>query len=403
MPIDPAKLRLWWWRRQGLDGSLNGQGAAEILARIGWARSVGGAGPYLALFARAGLSRAAIDQALARREIHELPAARGCTYIVPAGDYGLALAVGERFVAAEQALALKLGVTEAELDRLADRVVGALGAGPLDIEAIKEATGDAVRNLGEAGRKKGITTTLPVTLGMLEAKGFVRRIPINGRIDQLRYFYALWPQNPRAAAALEPEAASLQLAQRFFRWIGPARIAELQWFTGLGAKTCRELAQSLRLVSLASDGDLLILPEDIDAFTTLSETAEPSYALVSMIDPLLATRRKVDELIDAVDVGFGLDAGNRTAPGAADELLSHPILDRGRIIGYWAYDPDAAELVWAGFAGDDAALREAVAATEAFARDQLGDVRSFSLDSPKSRVPKLAALRQLAAPGAARL
>lgn len=403
MPIDPARLRLWWWRRQGLDGSLHGRGPAEILARIGWARSVGGAGPYLALFARAGLGRAAIDQALARCEIHELPAARGCTYIVPAADYGLALAVGERFVAAEQAVALKLGVTEAELDRLSDRVVAALGAGPLDIEAIKAAAGDAVRNLGEAGRKKGVTTTLPVALGMLEAKGLVRRIPINGRIDQQRYFYGLWPQNPRQAAALEPEVAALQLAQRFFRWIGPARLAELQWFTGFGAKACRELVQKLGLVPVAGDSDFLILPEDLEACTTLSAAAEPAYALVSMIDPLLATRRKVDELIDAADIGFGLEAGPRTAPGAADELLSHPILDRGRIIGYWAYDPDAAELVWAGFGADDPALQAVVTATEAFARDQLGDVRSFSLDSPKSRAPKLAALRSLAAARTTRL
>jgi hypothetical protein len=403
MSIDPARLRLWWWRRQGLDGSLRGQSAAEILARIGWARSVGGAGPYLALFARAGLSRAAIDQALARCEIHELPAARGCTYIVPAADYGLALAVGERFVAVEQALALKLGVTEAELDRLSDRVVAALSAGPLDIEAIKAAAGDAVRNLGEAGRKKGVTTTLPVALGMLEARGLVRRIPINGRIDQQRYFYALWPQNPRIAAPLEPEAAALQLAQRFFCWIGPARLAELQWFTGLGAKACRELAQRLGLVSIPSDGEFLILPEDLEGFTKQSETVAPSYALVSMIDPLLATRRKVDELIDAVDIGFGLDAGNRTAPGVADELFSHPILDRGRIVGYWAYDPDVAALIWAGFGVDGAALRAAVAATEGFARDQLGDVRSFSLDSPRSRAPKLATLRRLAATRTTRL
>ena len=39
-------------------------------------------------------------------------------------------------------------------------------------------------------------------------------------------------------------------------------------------------------------------------------------------------------------------------------------------------------------------MKKAVAEMEAFARDQLGDVRSFSLDSPESRKPKVVALRQ---------
>jgi len=33
--------------------------------------------------------------------------------------------------------------------------------------------------------------------------------------------------------------------------------------------------------------------------------------------------------------------------------------------------------------------------TERFVRDQLGDARSFSLDSPESRAPRIAALREL--------
>jgi hypothetical protein len=44
----------------------------------------------------------------------------------------------------------------------------------------------------------------------------------------------------------------------------------------------------------------------------------------------------------------------------------------------------------------DDALRAAVARVEEFARDQLGDVRSFSLDSPASRGPRVAALRAAA-------
>src|SRR5512137_1353309 len=95
--MDETKTRAWWWQRQGLDGSLAGRSAADVLDRAGWARSVGGANPYLTLFARAGLGRAAVDAAVAALDIHELPGARGCTYVLPAKDFALALKVGQAF------------------------------------------------------------------------------------------------------------------------------------------------------------------------------------------------------------------------------------------------------------------------------------------------------------------
>jgi len=92
-----ARLRAWWFHRQGLDGSLLGKAPAEILAQCGWSRSVGGVGPYLTLFSRGRTSREAADAAVAGLEIHELPTARGCTYVVPASDFALGLTVGRDF------------------------------------------------------------------------------------------------------------------------------------------------------------------------------------------------------------------------------------------------------------------------------------------------------------------
>ena len=43
-----------------------------------------------------------------------------------------------------------------------------------------------------------------------------------------------------------------------------------------------------------------------------------------------------------------------------------------------------------------AALRDAIVRTEAFVRDDLGDARSFSLDSPESRGPRIAAIERAA-------
>src|SRR5262245_20556884 len=122
--MDQTKLRAWWWQRQGLDGSLGGKKPAAILETSGWARSVGGVGPYLGLYSRGGIGREAADAAVANLEIHELPSARGCTYVLPAGDFALGLKVGEGFDG-DMRVALKLGVTEKEINRLCEAVLKA--------------------------------------------------------------------------------------------------------------------------------------------------------------------------------------------------------------------------------------------------------------------------------------
>src|ERR1039457_1961885 len=111
------KLRAWWWTRQGLDGSLEGKSPREALLRAGWSRSVGGASPYIAVFSRTGATRAVTDKAAADAEIHELPTARGCTYVLPRDEYAIGLSVARGFCDdAEVTLAKRfLGVTEEEV------------------------------------------------------------------------------------------------------------------------------------------------------------------------------------------------------------------------------------------------------------------------------------------------
>src|SRR6476620_4284693 len=140
--MNEARLRAWWFHRQGLDGSLRGKTPAEVLERSGWSRSVGGVGPYITLFSRAGTTREDADAAAATRQIHELPTARGCTYVLPASDFALGLTVGREF-SGDMKQALKLGVTEKEIDKLCDGIVMALSKGALDPDGIREATGNA--------------------------------------------------------------------------------------------------------------------------------------------------------------------------------------------------------------------------------------------------------------------
>jgi len=392
-----SKLRAWWSHRQGLDGSMRGKSPAWILERCGWSRSVGGVGPYLTLFSRGGTSREMADQAAAQLEIHELPTARGCTYVLPSSDFALGLTVGRNY-SGDMKTALKLGVTEKEVDRLCDAVVKALEQGALDPDSIREATGKASRSLGEEGKQKGLTTTLPLALGRLQTEGRIRRVPINGRFDQQRYAYVNWRPNPLASYPESLEAAFSELARRFFRWVGPATLGEFQWFAGLGVKTTKQAVDSFGLVPIEPGSDRLLLPDDVAAFRELEVPTTPEYALVSSLDPIAANRREMQSLIDDEDRERPVVIDATSTPmGGLTDLPSHAILDRGRIIGLWEFDPAAGSIVWATFGRrKDKALAAAVEETEAFVRAQLGDARSFSLDSPKSRVSRLESLRALA-------
>src|SRR5689334_22904785 len=282
--MSTAKLRAWWFHRQGLDGSVRAARPAEVLERAGWARSVGGVNPYLTLFARARTTREAADAAAAQLEIHELPAARGCTYVLPARDFALGLKVGEEAAAAPMRVAVKLGVTEKEIDKLEHAVLDALSGGDvLDPDAIRDATGKASRSLGEEGKKKGVTTTLPLALGRLQARGEIRRVPVNGRLDQQRYKYVRWSPSPLAKYGKSLGEAYTELARRYFRWVGPATLAEFQWFSALGVKAAKEVVAPLDLVPV---DDRLLLPDDVAAFNDFEPPDAPCYALVSSLDAI---------------------------------------------------------------------------------------------------------------------
>ncbi len=397
--MNDVKLRAWWWHRQGLDGSLRNEAPARILERSGWARSVGGVGPYLTLFSRAGTSREAADTAVAKLEIHELPTARGCTYVLPGRDFALGLRVGQEFGGGEMRTAAKLGVTEKEIDNLCDAVVAALGknGGPLDPEGIREATGKAWRSLGDEGKKKGVTTTLPIALGRLQAQGEIRRVPANGRLDQQRYSYVRWNPNPLASETGSTEESYTELARLFFRWVGPATMKELQWFTALGVKASKQAVEPLGLVPAEDGSDRLMLPDDVASFDTYESPDEPRYSLVSSLDAISATRRDVQTLLDAKDRDRQAltESGVRPMSTLVD-LPAHAIIDRGRLVGLWEYDVQSSSIVWGTFGiRKSKSLQSAVEETEAFVRDQLGDARSFSLDSPKSRVERIDAIRRM--------
>ncbi len=397
--MDARKLAVYWWRKQGLDGSALGKSPQEVLERSGWARSVGGANPYITLFSRARTSKAAAEQATVDLQIHELPSARGCTYSLPASDFALGLRVGEPANGnPDLILARKISdFDEKELEKLCEKVESTLEGGPLDPKQIKDKIGDAVRNFGDEGKKRGLTTSLPIALGVLQTQGRIRRIPADGRLDQQRFKYALWRPSPLAGDKRTRDQAMTDLARRYFDWTGVASIAHFQWFSGLSQTTAKVAIAPLGLEPLEPGSDLLTLPSQRTEIEATVVPSQPYYNLVTSLDSLFLLRRDLMPHIAPEDGGreWPGEKGMQQAGSSLFDLPCNAIVDRGYIVGVWEYDPNANELVWATFRSPDSALLEEIKTTEAFIREELGDCRSFSLDSPSSRAPKIELIRRM--------
>jgi len=138
-----------------------------------------------------------------------------------------------------------------------------------------------------------------------------------------------------------------------------------------------------------------MLSGDREKFEVFKVPKAAHYALVSSIDGLSLLRRDLSSVADAADLKRPFFAGAHG--GTVPDLPSHGIFDRGRLVGLWEYDPAEESIAWTSFIPKNKDLEKAVARTEEYVRTQLGDARSFSLDSPKSRVPRIEALRRAAA------
>ncbi len=394
MDVTERKLRAWHWHVQGLDGGLRDHSPSRILSAAGWARSVGGACVYLSLFSRGGHGRAAVDAAAADRAIYELPSVRGCVYAMADADAALALAACRPFKDPEIRIARRLGVTEEEQDRLCAAIMEALASGPQDPTTLRKAVRRQVRNLGEEGKKKGLSTTLPFALGLLQAHGRVRRIAANGRLDSQRYLYERWEDAPSTETEPGGQPVHTEIARRYFEWAAPATLAEFRWFSGLGAKAARAAITPIGLLPLKSDDDRLLSRPQQLRLQDFEPASGPDIKLLSSLDSLFLLRRDLDGMVAAEDRQHPL---LQHAARGLTNLPHHPIVDGGRLIGFWEYDPAEGAITWATFGKPADPVREAVSETETFIREDLGDARAYSLDTPKRRAKRISALSRFAA------
>jgi len=265
----------------------------------------------------------------------------------------------------------------------------ALAKEPLDARSLSAIV--SPRHLGEAGKKKGMTTTAGLGLSRLQTAGRIRRVPQGGRLDTERFQYTLWEDGPRPGDLHEEQLAH-ELAEKYFSWIGPATEKEFREFTGLTAKLSKLATEEL--VSCPGHPTMLMRPDDVDAFEAVERT-EGRVVLLSSIDTWIHARRDLPSLLDPADAERTLPYGSQlTGANTLKDIDSHPIVMDGVVVGMWEFDHEAQSIAaWTW--RPCTAVTRAVEETERWIAEELGDFRSFSLDSPKSRVPRIELLRSL--------
>jgi hypothetical protein len=313
--------------------------------------SAGGTGPYLSLKARLpGLRRQEVDDVVFRRlELFEVPCVRSSTMLVPRADLAVALAAGRRaFVEWEKKLA-KLGVARKELETLAARVVTALGGGTLSADQLRrDVPSKLIRDLGDAGKQLGFATTLPVALRLLQLDGRVIRLAQERRLDGKLHFY----RAAESDAGPPPADLDRALAERFVTWSGSTHVDDFAWWAGIGKRVAKAALEGL------------------EAGTPTAALATDGVALLPFRDNHFALRH-----------------------GTTPEPHHNTIVAGGALAGLWEYDREGECVVWRCEGKPPRGLEAAIAATEEFIREELGDHRFYAVDHPAARAKRIAELR----------
>ena len=336
-----------WFDRQFPPGKLT---VPDVIRRTGWLHTAGGTGPYLSLRARIpNVTRQHIDDLVYRKlEVLELPCVRESTMLVPPEDAAVALAAGRR---AMMTRLKKLSVDAEQVDALAERIVKTLGDGTRSADQLRsEIPPKLITDLGEAGKKLGFTSTLPVALRLLQAQGRVIRLGEEMRLDAKRYFYRRWPASLRLED--EPDDLDGELAKRFLNWAAPATVDDFAFFAGIGktaAKKALSVGQAILPVRSPAKG-VMLLP---------------------FRDNYFELHRDWDEVA----------------------RRHNTIVLDGELRGIWEYDPDAEKIVWRTFQ-KTRGVEAAVAGTETFIREELGDHQFYAFDHGKTREVRLASVKE---------
>jgi hypothetical protein len=394
-----AQARALWWHKQALAGS-DRRPLAALIGDSGWLRTLGGADAYLAARARRPtLQRAELDAVIAAGELCVRPAVRGCIYLVPASAVPdlLALNAEDWRRQTEKDLA-KIGKTMKVVEALAPGVLAAL-TGPMTTDALRKAMPGDIPSFGDAGKKVGLSSPLPLALRLLEFAGKIERTLDGGRLDTERY---LWRKTTGKlpAPARDHEGRIARVVDAFLGFAGPATLAQLSAWSGHPQRELKAAIARLDAAEVEVEGmgaaylrraDLAAKPPPPrgTALLALEDNYLNNHGVAVVTDP----RHHAFE----VDLWGG--TGKAAPLGKANHMLSRSIVVDGLIAGFWEVDPRSEGAAWHTFEPAPAplarALDELTATTARFLLDELGHARVFTLDTMddvQSRADRIAQL-----------
>jgi hypothetical protein len=364
-----------WFSRQLLSGG--GASIADVISRTGWIHTAGGTGPYLSLRERlATLRRQHVDDAVYRRfDVVEVPAVRDSTMLVPRADLSVALAAGRRSFDERLTKLIKAtGGTSKELQTLAERILKMLQQGVRSSDALRaEMPSRYVRELGDAGKRLGFASTVPVALRMLQTRGQVLRLAEGHRLDARRYFYRLWPES--LPIDVTPGDLDHALAERFISWAAPASADDFAAWAGISKTVAKRVFA------------------DLPRPSEVSRPRTKGVLLLPFRDNYFGLHRGLTDLVDEPKGIRLLDHSNKPAPIEKLESLHHnAIIADGALVGIWEYDRTEERIVWKTFR-TVRGVEKAITATEEFIREELGDHKYYAFDQGRTRETRLQVVR----------
>jgi hypothetical protein len=265
---------------------------------------------------------------------------------------------------------------------------------------------EALRSFGEAGKKVGISSPLPVALRELEFRAEIERHPLGGRLDTERYEWGLAPKVKTKVPA--DRSGRLQaVAHHFFEFFGPATQKELATWVGISQRDAKAAMAKLPLVDVEVEGrpDVAFILEDDRPGLTEAPPPERGFSFLPFEDNLLTVYGGPGVLADAAHHSHPVKAWGSSKPttlGEARHVAERPLLRGHRLVGFWEYDLDADEVVTGTLEElPGAAKKELTEARESladFIRNELGHAKSFSLDTEDKVRARAAAVTSLLLP-----
>lgn len=411
MKFDMGRARAAFLAAQALPAPAK-PALVPTLERTGFVRTLGGVDVYLALRARVpGMTRADLDRAVETGQAQVVPSVRGCIYLVPKRDVPFALRAADLLSRARaEREQKKAGIRKGEVEKVAGEAHAALKRkGPMTTDALRRALPEGVvRSLGEAGKKVGVSSTLPPALRRLEFEGRIERTLPGGRLDTERYLWRTAEKNPFDGARLSDDAMDLwaRLAEIYFRAAGLGTIKDFGAWAGISQRDARTASERVGLVPAEVEGaeePHFALKGTLDDLLGAKHTAD-AVAFLPFEDNLVALRPGPAALVEPAHHKIRVPvwgSSKDTTLGEARHMSFRSVVAEGQVSGFWEYDPDSKKVVWASFARLKPATRkrvdESAAELSRFLAEEIGHARSFSIETDDDLRKRAAMVRKLSA------